>query len=131
MGTVRLVIKNVPYKERDYAYNAAMASLAARDQGKYWEMHDLLLDRSPHIAPDDILRYAKELGLDMDRFRRSMQSEEHKRSLERDLKLGDELHVYSTPTYFINGKKIVGHVPYSYLKKTIDKELAHANQPAQ
>ncbi|MBI4793527.1 MAG: hypothetical protein HY789_12560 [Deltaproteobacteria bacterium] len=48
-GKIRLVIKNYPYRYRDFARMAAEASLAAKDQGKYWEMHDMLISRSPKL----------------------------------------------------------------------------------
>ena len=67
-GKIRLVIKNYPYIYRDYSHLAAEASLDARDQGKYWEMHDLLLERSPKLDRESLLSYAKELGLDMKKF---------------------------------------------------------------
>ena len=54
-GKIRLVIKNYPYKYRDYAHIAAEASLAAADQGKYWEMHDLLLKNSPKLPGKTVL----------------------------------------------------------------------------
>ena len=127
-GKVRLVIKNVPYQERKYAIDAALASLAAQEQGKYWEMHERLIERSPEFARESLVAYARDLGLDVKQFTRSMDSAANGKSLERDLKLGDTLRVYETPTFFINGKKISGPRPYSYLKKVIDEELNNAKQ---
>ena len=127
-GKVRLVIKNVPYQDRKYAVNAALASLAAQEQGKYWEMHDRLIARSPELARESLIEYARDLGLDVGQFTSSMDSTAIKKSLEGDLKLGDTQRVYETPTFFINGKKISGPRPYRYLKKVIDEELTNAEQ---
>lgn len=127
-GKVRLVIKNVPYQERKYAIDAALASLAAQEQGKYWDMHDRLIERSPEFARESLIAYARDLGLDVGQFTASMDSATLRKSLDRDLKLGDRLHVYETPTFFINGKKISGSRPYKYLKKVIDEELSNAEQ---
>lgn len=125
-GKVRLVIKNVPYGYRQYSVASALAALAAGDQGKYWEMHDLLFARWPQLDPESLVRYARELGLDLERFKQSMDSKSHKDAIERDLKLGDELHVYATPTLFINGRKFVGEMRYREFEKIIEEELKNA-----
>lgn len=125
-GKIRLIIKNYPYKYRDYSFIAAEAALAARDQGKYWEMHDLLLKKSPKLDRDSLISYAKELGLDMKKFTESVDMKKHKGEIDRDVKLALSLDLYNTPTFFINGRKIVGDVPYEYLKKTVDEELRNA-----
>jgi protein-disulfide isomerase len=122
-GKVRLVIKNYPYKYRDYSHIAAEASLAARDQGKYWEMHDLLLKRSPKLDRESLIQYAKELGHDVKKFTESIDSKKHAQEIERDKKLATEMDLYNTPTFFINGRKVVGDRPFEYFKKIIDEEL--------
>ncbi len=127
-GKVRLVIKNYPYKYRDYSHMAAEASLAARDQGKYWEMHDMLLKNSPKLDRESLLRYAKEIGLDMKTFTDSLDGMKHVALIERDKKLAVDLDLYSTPTFFINGRKVVGDVPFDYLKKVVEEELANATR---
>jgi protein-disulfide isomerase len=127
-GKIRLIIKNYPYKYRDYSFIAAEAALAARDQGKYWEMHDLLLKKSPKLDRDSLIGYAGELGLDKKKFTESMDMKKHKDEIDRDLKLALSLDLYNTPTFFINGRKIVGDVPYEYLKKTVEEELRNAKQ---
>ena len=63
---VRLVIKFYPYKYRDFARISAEAALAASDQGKFWEMHRLLLKKSPKLDRASLISYAKEIGLDAD-----------------------------------------------------------------
>ena len=125
-GKVRLVIKNYPYRYRDYARLAAEASLAAREQGKYWEMHDLLIKRSPKLDRTSLLNYAKELGLDVARFTVSIDQQKFKNEIDRDLDLAVKLDLYTTPTFYINGRKVVGERPYAYLKKIIDEELRTA-----
>ncbi len=127
-GKVRLVIKNYPYKYRDYAHIAAEASLAAADQGKYWEMHDLLLKNSPKLDRMSLITYAKELGLDLKEFTAAIDNKKYAARIEKDLKLAVDMDLYSTPTYFINGRKVIGNRPYEYLKKIIDEELKNAKQ---
>ena len=127
-GRVRLVIKNYPYKYRDYAHIAAEASLAAADQGKYWEMHDLLLKNSPRLDRENLIKYARELGLDLKAFTASLDGKKHASEIERDKQLAFDLDLYNTPTYFINGRKVVGNRPYEYLKQIIEEELKNAKK---
>lgn len=125
-GNVRLVIKNYPYRYRDYSRIAAEASLAARDQGKYWEMHDLLIKRSPKLDRASLIAYAKELGLDVKKFTESLDGQKDKQEIDADLKLAADLDLYNTPTFYINGRQVVGERPFEYLKKIIDEELKAA-----
>jgi protein-disulfide isomerase len=122
-GKIRLVIKNYPYKYRDYSHIAAEASLAARDQGKYWEMHDLMIKHSPKLDRDSLIGYAKELGLDVRKFTESIDGKKHAAAIERDKELAVKMDLYNTPTFFINGRKVVGERPFSYFKRIIDEEL--------
>jgi protein-disulfide isomerase len=122
-GQIRLILKNYPYKYRDYSRFAAEALLAAGDQGKYWEMHDLLFEHSPTLDPKSLNKYAEELGLDMARFRKDLEGMKHKEVVDGEVALAESLDIYNTPTYFINGKKVIGNAPYEHLKKIIEKEL--------
>jgi protein-disulfide isomerase len=122
-GKVRLVIKNYPYKYRDYSRIAAEASLAAREQGKYWEMHDLLIKSSPKLDRPSLIGYAKELGLDVAKFSASIDGQKYKAEIDADLKLATDMDLYNTPTFYINGRQVVGERPFEYLKKIIDEEL--------
>lgn len=122
------MIKNYPYKYRDYSHIAAEASLAARDQNKYWEMHDLLLKKSPQLDRASLIQYARELGLDLKKFTESLDGMKHAGLIEKDKKLAVDLDLYNTPTFFINGRKVVGNRPYEYFQKIIDEELKHAKK---
>ena len=122
-GKVRLVIKNYPYKYRDYARFDAEASFAARDQGKYWEMHDLMIKRSPKLDRASLIAYANELGLDVPKFTASIDGQKYKAEIDRDLKLAESLDLYNTPTFYINGRQVIGERPFEYFKKIIDEEL--------
>ena len=125
-GKVRLVIKNYPYKYRDYSRSAAEASLAAREQGKYWEMHDILIKRSPKLDRASLIGYARELGLDVQKFTASIDSQKFKKEIDADLKLAQDMDLFNTPTFYINGRQVVGERPFEYLKKIIDEEMTTA-----
>lgn len=122
-GKVRLVVKFLPYKYRDFAFISAEAALAAHEQGKFDEMHHLLLKRSPKLDRASHLGYARELGLDTAKFQQALDSNKFAPLINRDLALGKELDLYNTPSFFINGRKVVGNVPYEYLKKIVTEEM--------
>ena len=122
-GRLRLVIKHYPYKYRDFSHMASEAAMAAREQGKFWEMHRTLLKKSPKLDRNSLIKYAGELGLDLKRFTDSVDGRKHSKLIERDKKLAVDLDVYNTPTFFINGRKVIGNRPYEYLKMIIEEEL--------
>jgi len=119
-------VKHLPYRYRDYSRIAAEASLAARDQGKFREMHHLLLDRSPRLDRETLIACAKELKLDVPRFTKDLDTMRHGAEIDRDLKLGEALDLYNTPTIFINGVKLLGDRPLREYKAVIDRELKAA-----
>ncbi len=84
---------------------AARAAWAARQQGKFWEMHHKLFENPEHLEQGDFEAYAKELGLDLAKFREDMQSKATTDKVAADRKLGDALEVRGTPTIFINGRE--------------------------
>jgi protein-disulfide isomerase len=120
------VIKNLPYKDHDFSDAAHEASLAALDQGKYWEMHDLLLARSPKLDRTSLVLAASDLKLDVKRFAADLDAKRHREIVERDKALAKSLDLYSTPTFFINGRKVVGNRDLEYLSKIVEEELQHA-----
>ncbi len=127
-GKIRLVIKNYPYKYRDFSKIAAIASLAAKDQGKYWQMHDMLISRSPKLDQKSLLLYAEELGLDMPQFTKALSSGKLAKEVEQDVQLAESIDLYNTPTFYINGMQVVGERPFEYFKKIIDAQLAQAKK---
>ena len=120
------MVKHLPYRYRDYSRIAAEASLAAHDQGRFREMHLLLLDRSPKLDRESLIAYAKELKLDVPRFTKDLDTMRHKPEIDRDVKLGEALDLYNTPTIFINGLRLLGNRPLETYKAVIDGELKAA-----
>ena len=125
---IRLVIKNYPYKYRDFSKIAAEASLAAKDQGKYWEMHDILITRSPRLDRASLIAYAAELGLNVKKFTDSIDGGKHAKEIESDVQLAESLDLFNTPTFYINGRQVIGERPFDYFKKLIDEELQQAGR---
>jgi len=104
---VKFVYKHFPIQNiHEHAMNAAKASVAAHKQGKFWEMHDLLFKHSPDLAEEKLMQYAQSLNLDMERFQKDYASSEVEKEVEEDLKLGEEVQIRGTPTFFMNGKRL-------------------------
>lgn len=122
------MIKHVPYKYRDHALIAAQAALAAGEQGRYWEMHDLLLERSPRLDRTSLVQYAAELKLDVRRFAADLDGLSHRERIEADQALALSIDLYETPTFFFNGRKVVGNRSLEYLSAVADEELAGAGR---
>lgn len=127
-GKIRLVVKMNPYKYRDFSHIAAEAVLAARDQGKFWEMHQLLLKKSPQLDRNSLVKYAQELGLDVKKFTESIDTKKNAALIEHDKQLAISMDLYETPVFFINGKKVTGNRAYDYFKKIIDEEMKNAKR---
>lgn len=122
-GQVKWVFKHFPLAFHPDAPLAHEASLAAGEQGKFWEMHDLIFLNQRAMKRQDLIKYAKQLGLDLDRFLTALDSGKYQTIVERDKAEGARLGVNATPTFFINGRKLVGAQPISVFQSLIEKEL--------
>ncbi|HLK48954.1 MAG TPA: thioredoxin domain-containing protein [Bryobacteraceae bacterium] len=111
--------KNFPLSFHPNAQLAAQAVLAAKEQGKFWEMHDLLFANQSALKRENLLQYAQQLGLDMNRFRQDLDSDRIKQAIDRDKADGTKAKVEATPTIFINGKQYTGSRPFTELKKLV------------
>ena len=106
---VRYVWRHLPLNDvHPRAQLAAEASEAAGAQGRFWEMHDVLLANQEDLRPGDLRRHAEELGLDMDRFTDDLSSHRHAGRVRADVVTADESGVSGTPTFFINGRRHYG-----------------------
>ena len=103
---------------------AAEAAEAAREQGKFWEMHDKLFQNQQALSPAVYPQYAKELGLDMSKFKAARQSGRGRARIQEDQAVAGRIGVGGTPTMFVNGERIVGAVPFDQIKAVIDRQLA-------
>jgi protein-disulfide isomerase len=101
---VKLIIKHFPLRNHKFARKAAAAALAANEQGKFWEFHHQLFKNYKTINDAKIQDIAKELGLDINKFKKEMKSPAISKLISRDLQNGRQAGVGGTPTIFINGK---------------------------
>lgn len=120
-GQVQLVFKHYPLSMHERAVPAAIAASAAHRQGKFWEMHDTLFEHQEALTDADLERYARDLNLDLDRFRADVADEEMLAAVERDKALGRTLEVQGTPTLFVNGRRY--EEPFENLSRYIAEEL--------
>lgn len=104
-GQVRVVFFNYPLPGHPHAMPAARAAVAAGNQGKFWEMHDMLFEHQQALEEEDIDGYARQIGLDMERFHADLRSPETQRRVEADREAGHDIDVQGTPTLVINGRR--------------------------
>jgi protein-disulfide isomerase len=105
---VRLVYKHFPLSFHPVAMPAAVASAAAQEQGKFWELHDVLFEQGQNLTTERFDDYAKQAGLDVERFRKDLTEKhaEYERRVQQDYRHGLEADVRGTPTIYVNGKKL-------------------------
>jgi protein-disulfide isomerase len=124
---VRYVWRQLPLTDvHQHAQLAAEAAEAAGAQGQFWEMHDLLLDHQDALTGRDMLGYAGELGLDVERFRRELREHEHAPRIARDVESAELSGVSGTPTFFVNGQRHHGAYDLATLTKAV--KAARARQ---
>lgn len=119
---VRLTVKNFPLRSHNYAVKAAVAALAAQRQGKFWELHDKLLDNQQSLSDAKVQELAGELGLDKERFNKDIKDPAVQRLIIRDINEGREAGVRGIPTVFINGKRLQNRSIPAF-QEMIDAEL--------
>jgi protein-disulfide isomerase len=108
-------------EKNSHALLAAEAAEAAGAQGRFWEMHDLLCERSPAIDDVYLKRYAQELGLDLERFEREMRERVHLGRVREDFESGVASGVTRTPAFFINGVRYEGEADLDSLLAAIEE----------
>jgi protein-disulfide isomerase len=117
---VRYVFRHLPLTDvHPHAQLAAEATEAAESQGRFWEMHDLLFEHQDALTGRDLLRYAKELGLDVEQFRDELRRHEHAPRVARDVESAELSGVSGTPTFFINGQRHHGAYDIDTLTRAV------------
>jgi len=126
-GKLRIVHKDLPLEAiHPQARQAAEAARCAGDQGKYWDYHDKLYERSPKASANDLKGFAKEIGLNTESFESCFASGKFKAAVQKDLSEGAALGLTGTPAFFINGRELIGAQPIEAFTAIIDEELALA-----
>lgn len=124
---VRLVIRHQPLSFHEHAQLAAEASMAAHEQGRFWEFHDRLFSQPSALTRASLEKHAAELGLDTQRFARALDERKFQAYVEQDAREGLAIGAKGAPIFFINGREHVGASPFNEFKRIVDEELARAN----
>lgn len=117
---------NFPLPFHRRARPAATAALEAYEQGgdeAFYRMHDLIFRNQNALRAEDLVEYARQLGLDPEAMRRALADREHDATIDRDLELANSLGVTGTPTTFVNREEISGAVPYATFRAAVERAL--------
>lgn len=126
-----VVYRNFPLRQlHPNAQIAAQAAEAAGDQGKFWEMHDLLFEKQNEWSSQNkaqvketLAQYAESLELNIDQFKTDLESKETQQKIDEDYDSGNKYNITATPTFFVNGKKIESPKSQSDFEKIIKNAI--------
>ena len=124
---MKFVFRNFPLsKIHAHAFSAAVATEAAGLQDKFWEMHDLIFQNQKALDVENIFRFARAIGIDLERFKNDIEQKTLIDKVEKDFESGLRSGVNRTPTFFINGKKYDGdwraEQLFQYLKSQLTRD---------
>jgi protein-disulfide isomerase len=128
---VRFVWKDFPLNGHPDAKPAAQAARCAADQGRFWEYHDKLFDNQEALGKRRLKDYAKQLKLDQKSFSECLDGGKYARELDAAVEEATTYGVSATPTVFINGRLIVGAVPFETYDRIVREELGRSAQLSQ
>jgi Na+/H+ antiporter NhaA len=129
-GDLRYVFRHLPLVDvHEHAQLAAEAAEAAGVQGRFWEMHDLLFAHQDALTLQDLDRYARELGLDVERFSEQLRTRKYASRIARDVDSADSSGVAGTPSFFINGRRQTGAYDLDTLSAMVAREAKAAARP--
>jgi len=125
-GKVRLVYKDFPLNFHAGAEPAAVAARCAAEHGRFWTYHDLLFTAQPAFSRADLLTYADRLDVPREPFRACLDSGRYRDAVRADIQEGRALGVTGTPTFFVNGRRLVGAQPLQAFREAVEDALALA-----
>jgi len=123
---VQLIWVNHALTMHRRAEPAARAAIAAQRQGRFWEFHDLAFHHARALGDDDLLSYARQVGLDLERYARDIQMRSTAQQVIYERSLAEALDVRGTPGFFINGRKTVGWGSYLGVRSQVERALEQA-----
>ena len=127
-GEVRVEFWQHPLAMHASAENAAVAALAAHQQGKFWEYHDEVFRNQNAIDPDSLARYAAQVGLDVDRFKTDYASPELRARAKSEAAFAERFGAQSTPAFMINGNVKMGWGSWNGFRGDVERELNEARK---
>jgi protein-disulfide isomerase len=125
---VKVAFKHFPLKSHKFAVQAAMASLAAERQGKFWEYHDRLFENYNKLNDEKIREIAAGLEMNLEAFEKELKNPENLARVRQDLKDGGKAGVKGTPVVFVNGKKLTNRTLKGF-RAAVDQALRKLEIP--
>ena len=118
---VSLYYRNFPLPMHgEISFLSAEAAECANEQNKFWQYHDILFENQDNLNKENLRLYAQEISLNEQQFNSCLDTEKYKQEVEKDIKDANDLGVQGTPTFFINGKKVLG-ADKEKIKQIIEK----------
>ena len=127
---IKFVYMDFPLGFHEHAMDAARAAQCAAGQDKFWQYHDALFADQSKLTPTDLKATAAKLGLDSKKFAACFDQNAPDNTIHSEQAQGQSLGVTGTPTFFINGRQLVGAQPIDKFSEVVDQELAAAKSPA-
>ena len=134
-GKARLVYRDFPLAFHPGAIPAAQGAECAKEQGKFWQMHDTIFTEQAkqgsgtvQFTADDVKKWAVQAGVNATKFNQCLDSGKYKQEVEKDMADGTAAGVSGTPATFVNGRAVIGAQPFSAFKAIIDEELKKAGK---
>src|SRR5204863_8776497 len=124
---IAISFRHNPLPFHNNATPAAIAAEAAREQGKFWQMHDKLFANQQALDRPNLEKYAQEVGLDMNKFKAALDKEKNKDRIKKDLDDAANFGARGTPNFFINGRNFRGAQPLDSFKEDINDEIKKAD----
>lgn len=134
-GKARLVYRDFPLSFHPAAIPAAQGAECAKEQGKFWQLHDIMYAEQAkqgsgtvQFTADDVKKWAVQAGVNAEKFNQCLDSGKYKQEVEKDIADGTAAGVSGTPATFVNGRAVIGAQPFAAFKVIIDEELKKAGK---
>jgi protein-disulfide isomerase len=116
-GKIKYIFRSYP------PFELGQAVLCANDQNKFWEYHDYAMHNTVS-SPDDLKKFAEAVGLNMDEFNNCYDNKKYDAQAQEWYQAGQNDGIEGTPTFLVNGQKLVGEMSYGDFSKALDQALA-------
>jgi protein-disulfide isomerase len=126
-GKIRLVYRDYPILGQGSVL-AALAAECMKDQGKFWEFHDITFDNQQNLTREAFVGYAQQFGIDVKQFTTCLDQQQHIPEITKDANDAQALGVTGTPAFFVNGTFISGAQPYAVFASAINQELGRLSE---
>ncbi len=122
---VRFIFHNYPLQDvHVHAKDAALASLCAQEQGKFWPFYERLFQNAPALALGDLSNYAEGAGLNPKQFEKCLDDRRYASKIDKEIALAERVGVAGTPVFFFNGQRVEGAIPVDVFETIIRRLMS-------